>query len=100
MSDNNIGILPASDKDSGYLLAALSTDICYWQIIRRACGTSIPYLDAARVRQIPIPWAERGARDEIAEKVLFAMALRSQAVKNERAALQVVEGWIQQQRAA
>jgi type I restriction enzyme S subunit len=92
VSDNNIRIVPRSQEDSGYLFASLSSEICYWQVIRRACGTSIPYLDSTRVKQVPVPWPEdAGARNSIAAKVNEAMELRSEAVRLERRAVAIVE---------
>jgi type I restriction enzyme S subunit len=91
VSDNNIRIVPRSQEDSGYLFAALSTGLCYWQIVRRACGTSIPYLDSERVRQVPIPWPEEAVRKSIADKVNAAMLLRSEAVRQDRQAIKTVE---------
>jgi len=92
VSDNNIRIVPRTREDSGYLFAALSSEICYRQIIRRACGTSIPYLDSARVRQVPVPWPDdQQLRASIAMKVNEAMDLRSEAVRNERLAISTIE---------
>jgi type I restriction enzyme S subunit len=95
VSDNNIRIVPQTPDDSGYLFAALTTDVCYWQVIRRACGTSIPYLDSARVSQVPIPWPEKTQRCEIAALVNTAMDIRSQAVTHEKRAVSLVEQWIE-----
>ncbi|HSP14489.1 MAG TPA: restriction endonuclease subunit S [Thermoanaerobaculia bacterium] len=92
VSDNNIRIVPHNREDSGYLFAALSSDICYRQIVRRACGTSIPYLDSPRVCQIPVPWPEdQTNRARVAIKVNEAMDLRSEAVRGERLAVSTVE---------
>jgi hypothetical protein len=95
VSDNNLRIVPNDREESGYLFAALSTDICYWQVIRRACGTSIPYLDSMRVSQIPIPWPGQTPRSEIAALVNNAMDMRSRAVIREREAVRLVEQWIE-----
>lgn len=92
VSDNNIRIVPKSEVDGAYLWAALSTKLLYRQIIRRACGTSIPYLDAKRVRQIPVPWPSAAAvRERIAEQVIEAMECRSAACEAEDKARAIVE---------
>ncbi len=91
VSDNNIRIIPNSEEDGAYLWAALSTSTCYQQIIRRACGTSIPYLDAHRVKQIPMPWPCESRRKEIALKVIDAMKKRSLASENESKAVAMLE---------
>ncbi len=91
VSDNNIRIVPNSQADSGYIFAALSTELCYWQIVRRACGTSIPYLDSERVRQVPVPWPDETVRKSVAGKVNAAMSLRSNAVFQERKAIGAIE---------
>lgn len=97
VSDNNIRIVPKSETDGAYLWAALSTKLLYQQIIRRACGTSIPYLDAKRVRQIPIPWpSTAGARQRVAERVIEAMECRSAASEAEDEARAVVERTIEE----
>ena len=83
VSDNNIRIVPSDEETGAYIWAALSTRICYLQIIRRACGTSIPYLDAKRVAEIPIPWPAEAKRQAIAAQVNKAMVNRSQAVTAE-----------------
>ncbi|MDQ7814230.1 MAG: restriction endonuclease subunit S [Patescibacteria group bacterium] len=95
VSDNNIRVVPRSKPDSGYLFAALSTKISYWQIVRRACGTSIPYLDAARVSDVPVPWVGSDERAKIGALVNEAMALRSRARHDEREAVVLVERWIE-----
>lgn len=96
VSDNNIRIVPVNEKIGAYIWAALSTDICYQQIIRRACGTSIPYLDAKRVASIPMPWPSAGVRHEIASIVIDAMAKRSEASRQEASAVHLVEQAIEE----
>jgi type I restriction enzyme S subunit len=91
VSDNNIRICPADKETGAYLWAALSTDLCYQQIIRRACGTSIPYLDSARVAEIPVPWPSLEVRKEIAKVVNNAMEKRSQACLIEAQAIEMVD---------
>lgn len=95
VSDNNIRIVPSDEETGAYLWAALSTRICYLQVIRRACGTSIPYLDAKRVADIPIPWPAEPQRQEIAAQVKGAMVNRSLAVTAEDKARGLVEHTIE-----
>jgi len=96
VSDNNIRIVPRSSEDGAYLWAALSTRICYEQIIRRACGTSIPYFDATRVGQIPVPWPSVEERAAVATLVLEANRMRSEAVSAEDGARAIVESAIEE----
>ena len=96
VSDNNIRIVPTDEDTGAYLWAALSTRICYLQITRRACGTSIPYLDAKRVAEIPIPWPIESQRLAIAANVKRAMLNRSLAVVAEDQARTLVERAIEE----
>jgi len=91
VSDNNIRIAIDDPEDGAYLWAALSTDICYQQIIRRACGTSIPYLDAGRVSSIPVPWPSQESRGRIAKLVNDAMEFRSKACLLEQQATDLID---------
>lgn len=91
VSDNNIRIIPRSEDEGAYLWAALSTSLLYFQIVRRACGTSIPYLDARRVREIPVPWPKESVREEIAAMVIASMEKRSLATEAEDGARALVE---------
>lgn len=94
VSDNNIRIVPRSDVIDGYLFAALSTPIGYWQIIRQACGTSIPYTDANRLKQILLPLPQEEICQKISDKVNFAMDKRSNAVLVEKQAIDLIEGMV------
>lgn len=95
VSDNNIRIVPVGEDEGAYLWAALSSDLLYQQIIRRACGTSIPYLDAKRVSDIPVPWPAEPRRLGIAAVVKEAMAMRSKASQQESDAVRLVEQTIE-----
>jgi len=96
VSDNNIRIVPDDEASGAYLWAALSTKLSYQQIVRRACGTSIPYLDAKRVRQIPVPWPDERKRSAIAELVVAAMRARSEASTLEDRSRQRLESAIEE----
>ena len=91
VSDNNVRIVPVGADEGAYLWAALSTDLLYQQIVRRACGASIPYIDAKRIADIPVPWPSREQRLSVAEGVKEAMELRSRASKCEADAVAEVE---------
>jgi type I restriction enzyme S subunit len=91
VSDNNIRIVPLREDEGAYLWAALSTDLLYQQIIRRSCGTSIPYLDSKRVADIPVPWPSEKQRFSIAALVKEAMSMRSKASQQEGEAIHLVE---------
>lgn len=96
VSDNNIRIVPHGEEEGAYLWAALSTDLLYQQIIRRACGTSIPYLDSKRVADIPVPWPAERIRLGIASLVKEAMVMRSKASHDEGKAVRLVEEAIEE----
>lgn len=91
VSDNNIRIVPVGEDEGAYLWAALSTDLLYQQIVRRACGTSIPYIDSKRVADIPVPWPTKATRQRIADLVKSAMEMRSKASRDEGDAVRLVE---------
>jgi type I restriction enzyme S subunit len=91
VSDNNIRIVPVGEDEGAYLWAALSTDLLYQQIIRRACGTSIPYIDSKRVADIPVPWPPEATRLKIADLVKTAMEMRTKASHQEGEAVRLVE---------
>lgn len=95
VSDNNIRIVPVGEDEGAYLWAALSTDLLYQQVIRRACGTSIPYIDSKRVADIPVPWPAKATRLKIADLVKSAMEMRSKASHDEGEAVRLVEDAIE-----
>jgi len=96
VSDNNIRIVPKDEDEGAYLWAALSSSLCYEQIVRRACGTSIPYLDAKRVADVPVPWPPPAERKHIGKFVKLAMELRSEASACESDAIRTVEQAIEE----
>jgi hypothetical protein len=96
VSDNNIRIVPKDEDEGAYLWAALSSSLCYEQIVRRACGTSIPSLDAKRVADVPVPWPPPAERKHIGKFVKLAMELRSEASACESDAIRTVEQAIEE----
>lgn len=95
VSDNNLRIVPIGEDEGAYLWAALSTDLLYQQIIRRACGTSIPYLDSKRVADVFVPWPAERVRLGIASLVKEAMVMRSRAAQDDAKAVRLVEDAIE-----
>jgi type I restriction enzyme, S subunit len=91
VSDNNIRLVSRNNLMSGYLFAALSTSIGYWQIIRQACGTSIPYIDPNRLKQVLIPLPKDEIWKVISNEVMTAMEKRSKAVLLEYQAANLIE---------
>ena len=91
VSDNNIRLVSRNNLMSGYLFAALSTSIGYWQIIRQACGTSIPYIDPNRLKQVLIPLPKDEIWKVISNEVMTAMEKRSKAVLLEDQAANLIE---------
>ena len=96
VSNNMIRIAAKDPADVGYLFAVLSSSPGVTLIAREAAGSSIPHIEANRVRQIEIPWASRDLRTEIGAPVVEAWNLRDQACELETKARQLVERAIEE----
>jgi type I restriction enzyme S subunit len=96
VSNNMIRITAKDPADSGYLFALLSSEPGVTLIAREAAGSSIPHIDANRVRQIMLPWLPRDLRAEIGAPVVQAWNLRDQACALETEARQLVERAIEE----
>ena len=69
---------------AGYVYAALSSHPGVILLAREAAGSSIPHLDAERVRQVRIPWPSSSLRRQIADLVLKVIDLRDKACDYEQ----------------
>lgn len=96
VSNNMIRISAKDPADVGYLFAVLSSEPGVTLIAREAAGSSIPHIEANRVRQIEIPWASRDLRVGIGGPVVQAWNLRDQACLLETEARQLVERAIEE----
>lgn len=96
VSNNMIRITAKDSADSGYLFALLSSGPGVVLISREAAGSSIPHIDASRVRQIEIPWASKEQRAEIGGPVQLAWNLRDEACAYDTEARSLVERAIEE----
>lgn len=96
VSNNMIRIAAKDPADVGYLFAVLASEPGVTLIAREAAGSSIPHIEANRVRQIEIPWPSRDLRVEIGGPVVQAWNLRDQACLLETEARQLVERAIEE----
>jgi type I restriction enzyme S subunit len=96
VSNNMIRITAKDSADSGYLFALLSSGLGVVLISREAAGSSIPHIDASRVRQIEIPWASKEQRAEIGGPVQLAWNLRDEACAYDTEARSLVERAIEE----
>ncbi len=96
VSNNMIRITAKDPADTGYLFAVLASDPGVTLIAREAAGSSIPHIDANRVRQIEIPWASDELRAEIGAPVVEAWNLRDKACALDAEARALVEGAIEE----
>jgi len=84
-----------SKDDTGYLFAVLASTYGVRLISREAAGSSIPHLEAGRVRALSIPWPEEEVRIRIGKLAMDAQHLRDEAVSADRAARTLVESAIE-----
>lgn len=75
VSNNMIRVSATDQADVGYLFAVLSSEPGVTLIAREAAGSSIPHIDANRIRQLELPWAPRALREEIGAPVVQAWDL-------------------------
>lgn len=90
VSNNMVRVRPHDPKDAGFLYALLSTAEGVLLISRESAGSSIPHLDANRVRSIRVPWPAPEVRQQIGKWVDEAVALRDQACIDEEQARELV----------
>lgn len=83
VSNNMVRVRPHDSADAGFLYALLSTAEGVLLISRESAGSSIPHLDANRVRGVRIPWPADGVRRRIGKMVDKAVRLRDQACLDE-----------------
>lgn len=96
VSNNMIRIAAKDPADVGYLFAVLVSEPGVTLIAREAAGSSIPHIEANRVRQIELPWTTADLRVAIGGSVVQAWNLRDQACVLETDARTLVERAIEE----
>ncbi len=96
VSNNMVRINAYDRRDAGFILALLSTQEGITLVAREAAGSSIPHMDANRLRDLRLPWPEDEKRHEVSDIVDEAIALRDIAVRSEEEARTLVEHAIEQ----
>ena len=79
VTNNMIRVRCDDADDAGYLYAILRTREGVTLISRESAGSSIPHIDADRIRRLKLPWPKPNVRRRIAAPVLKALRLREQA---------------------
>jgi type I restriction enzyme S subunit len=96
VTNNMVRIVARNPGDTGYLFALLASEPGATLLAREAAGSSIPHMDANRVRSLHLPWASAGIRKEVGQLVVDAYELRDQASEMESAAISAVEKAIEE----
>ncbi|MEM9460668.1 MAG: hypothetical protein AAGF11_41245 [Myxococcota bacterium] len=79
VSNNMARVRPYDRRDAGFLMALLSTDEGVTLLAREAAGSSIPHIEAARLRALVLPWPKAEVRHEIGARVDDAIVRRDTA---------------------
>ncbi|TKB12295.1 restriction endonuclease subunit S [Desulforhopalus sp. IMCC35007] len=95
-TNNMVRIQAHNADDNGYIFALLSTEYGTRLLKREAAGSSIPHLDAGRIRNLEIPWPEQGIRSQIGAGVWEALDLRDAAINLEYEARTLIEKTIEE----
>jgi type I restriction enzyme, S subunit len=90
-SNNMVRVTAKDRNDTGYLFAVLASAYGVRLVSREAAGSSIPHMEAGRVRGLSIPWPDQGIRARIGKLVMEAQRLRDAAVSADSEARALVE---------
>jgi type I restriction enzyme S subunit len=91
-SDNILRIVPDETViDSGYLLAFLSSQYGYEQVMRYRNGSVIDYITPEQVAKFIVPVATPAIQKEIGDKVRLAYEKRADALKLEDQAQEILQ---------
>jgi type I restriction enzyme, S subunit len=96
VSNNMVRVTALDERDAGYLFALLSTTAGVTLVAREAAGSSIPHMDATRIRSLSLPWPDAARRHEISRTVVDAFELRDRAAKAEDEARALVERTVEE----
>ncbi|UQA57106.1 hypothetical protein E8A73_038320 [Polyangium aurulentum] len=91
VSNNMVRVRAVDARDSGFLFALLSCDEGVTLIAREAAGSSIPHMDASRLRALRMPWPNPRTRWAVSTLVDEAIRLRDTAITAEDQARTLVE---------
>lgn len=86
-----VRVTAKDETDTGYLFAVLSSTYGVRLISREAAGSSIPHIEAGRVRSLSIPWPDDKMRTRIGKLVMKSQRLRDDAVSADHDARTLVE---------
>jgi len=95
-SNNMVRVTATNEADTGFLFAVLSSIYGVRLISRESAGSSIPHIEAGRVRALSIPWPDENVRVRIGSLVMNAQRLRDEAALAERDARALVESILEQ----
>lgn len=96
VSNNMVRVTACDARDAGFIFALLSTPEGVTLVSREAAGSSIPHMDAARLRALSLPWPDDERRHEAGRVVLKAIELRDAAAEAENKARALVEHGIEE----
>lgn len=91
VSNNMVRVTAKDARDAGFIFALLSTNEGVTLVSREAAGSSIPHMDAARLRNLSLPWPDEVRRYDVSQLVERAIALRDKATQAEDEARALVE---------
>ncbi len=94
-SNNMVRVTAKNEANIGYLFATLASTYGVRLVSREGAGSSIPHIEAGRIRDLSIPWPAEEVRIRIGKPVMDAQRLRDKAVSAEREARALVEGAIE-----
>jgi type I restriction enzyme S subunit len=94
-SNNMVRVTAKNENDTGYLFAVLASTYGVRLVSREAAGSSIPHIEAGRVRALSIPWPEEKVRTRIGKLVMDAQRLRDEAVTADHEARALVKAAIE-----
>lgn len=94
-SNNMVRVTAKKAGDTGYLFALLASPYGVRLVSREAAGSSIPHIDAERVRSIEVPWGDDDLRARISRSVMKAQRLRDEASVADNKARAMVEDAIE-----
>jgi len=96
VSNNMVRITSKDPRDAGYIYSLLSTSEGVTLLTREAAGSSIPHMDAGRLKAISIPWPHEDVRHKISMIVDSAIELRDMASEAEEKARFLIERAIEE----
>lgn len=95
-ADDVYRLVPKNEDDGAYLFAFFKTPHGQTLIKRQACGNSIPRVWDPHIRDMRVPWPDRGVRRRVAQKVIQAHEQIEHARLAENAAIAQVEKAIEE----